>query len=94
MYTIYKYPFEVTDEVILAMPTGAKVLHVDLQGRTPCLWALVDVGRPVIHWVFRIYGTGHPIDTPGEHIASWQAGAFVWHMFLGGAVQKAKGGPP
>jgi hypothetical protein len=82
MQTIYKYPFQVDDEVRIEMPENARVLHVGLQGAQPCLWAMVDPeNRPVIHR-FRVFGTGHPMPTAvGEHVATFQQGPFVWHMF-------------
>ena len=43
MKTIWKFPVPVNDGNVLEMPEGAKILSVQVQGETPCLWALVDV---------------------------------------------------
>lgn len=98
MTTIYKYPFAIADRVTLRMPIGAKILHVAPQGGTPCLWAHVDPSRPTVNWLFRIYGTGHPIDGEGggegTHVATFLMGPFVWHAFLMGVVAESTGGPP
>ena len=52
MKTIWKFPFAVSDKLVIAieMPKGAKILHVEVQSDwlapglrgQPCLWALVD----------------------------------------------------
>ena len=42
MKTIWKYPLRIRDWVRLEMPRGAEILCVQVQGLTPCLWALVD----------------------------------------------------
>lgn len=82
---IWKFPLEVTDSQRVGMPPGAKLLTVQMQGPTPCLWALVDETIP--HRVTRaiaIYGTGNSMpDEPGEYIATFQmaAGALVFHAF-------------
>lgn len=94
MMTIYKYPFAIEDRFVLRMPAGTRILHVETQGGTPCLWALVDTTHHEVGWVFRIYGTGHPIAEAGDHVATFQQGPFVWHMFLVGGVAADDGGPP
>lgn len=95
--TIWKFPFETADEVIISMPKGAEVLTVQIQGGLPCLWAIVDLGAVVFAPVkFRIFGTGHPLptygpdETPlGKYVGTYQqaGGALVWHVFKMGWPQ-------
>ena len=82
--TIYKYPFAVNDEVTILMPDGAKILHVDCQAGLPCVWAMVDPNKPEVPQHFYIFGTGHLIPElfgHDNHVATFQQGPFVWHMF-------------
>jgi hypothetical protein len=76
---IYKY--EVKPEV--SMPPGAEILSVQIQGRVPTIWALVDPARST-HEVrhFRVLGTGEHVAThPGKWLATLQDGCLVWHVF-------------
>lgn len=82
--TIYKYPFEIGDDVTISMPRGATVLSVQMQGETPTMWAIVDPKAPIEARRFRIFGTGHPVPSVfgiGNFVATFQQGPFVWHMF-------------
>jgi hypothetical protein len=82
-HTIWKYPFEVTDNVSISMPGGAQILTVQAQNDTPCVWALVDPEAPKQTHHFRVYGTGHPIDEPGQYLGTFQlyGGSLVFHVF-------------
>lgn len=84
--TIWKFPFGLSDIVPIAMPKGAKPLHVEEQHGQACLWALVDESAPTEVREFRVVGTGHPLDDEflgARHVGTFQAsgGAFVWHVF-------------
>ena len=83
--TIWKFQFEIGDIVRIDMPVGAKVLHVESQHGVPCMWALVDPHSPTQARDFRIFGTGHHIDSSMlellTHVATFQQGSFVWHLF-------------
>jgi hypothetical protein len=84
MLTIYKYPFRVDDAVTIDLPRSAKLLKVEAQHGTPCLWALVDTDEPVESRRFHVFGTGNPIGDDqgvGDHVATFQQGPFVWHLF-------------
>jgi len=85
MQRVYKYPFEINDEVIVHMPEGAEVLHVDAQHDAPCIWAMVDDRRAMAPYLFYVVGTGHPADhvCTGQHIGSvmMDGGALVFHVF-------------
>lgn len=89
--TVYKYPFDVDDEIAVVLPDRASVLHIDLDPAFPAgsghlaVWALVDPGeQPVVPMRLRVAGTGHPVPN-GIGAAGWRAtvidGPFVWHVF-------------
>lgn len=90
MQTIHKYKIEeITDLFEIEMPRGAKVLTVQLQQGTPCIWAQVDPKQPMDKRQFRLAGTGHPLDesTRREYIGSFQMSneTLIFHLFaIGG----------
>lgn len=89
MKTIWKFPLPtlpLSDLVVIDMPAGADVLTLQLQGRTPTLWAVVDDGAEFVNRRFVIVGTGHEVpgevgDTVNDYIGTWQFEGFVWHLF-------------
>jgi hypothetical protein len=79
MKTIWKYQLSGGGGVI-RMPKGAEILTVQLQGLTPCLWALVNPDAVEAHKeerLFEIYGTGHTILEPAERV---YIGTFQFHV--------------
>jgi len=84
--SIWKYPLKVTDEQILEIPGGAKILSVELQHGVPCLWALVHPKNKKKKRVVQIFGTGNPIPDAdlGEYVSTFQSmgGNLVWHVFI------------
>ncbi len=72
------------------MPRGAKVRHFAFEYRgpmddgprkgVPTLWAEVDYQAPLERREFQIIGTGHAIPDGADHIATWDAEPFVWHL--------------
>lgn len=87
MRSIWKFDVPVADRLLIQMPEGAKVLCVQVQNETPCIWAKVDPGTkvPVEVREFRVYGTGHNIDESEalEYVGTFQllGGSFVGHLF-------------
>lgn len=83
MKTIWKFQLQLTDSQSIRMPEKSEILTVQMQGNTPCLWALVDSELPSEGRVIEVYGTGHPVNEVGErrYIATFQSGMFVWHVF-------------
>lgn len=83
--TIWKFPFTVAGEFEIVMPQLAQVLDVQMQGRTPCLWARLDPTMPNATRYFRIVGTGHDMpdsmEWNADYIGTFQDGPFVWHLF-------------
>ena len=87
MKKVYKYPlrFDPVSIATVDLPLGAKLLDVDDQRGTLCLWALVDLGavgderRRIV-----ILGTGSEApENLGAHISTFKVagGSLVFHAF-------------
>lgn len=83
--TIWKYEIGVTDEQTVMVPEGAEILCVQMQGTTPCLWALVNPKLKPAPRTIEIHGTGNPQapETAAHYIGTFQqfGGRLVWHVF-------------
>jgi hypothetical protein len=82
MFVIWKWTL--TPDCKIEMPKGAKILTVQVQHNEPQLWAMVctKMERETRH--FKIFGTGHNIDTfPDKYIGTFQIhdGTLVFHVF-------------
>jgi len=79
---IYKYPFPIKDSFLLTLPEGAVILHADMQGQQPCIWAefnkqeVMGRQRP-----FHVVGTGFDIPDHLTYRATLQSPPFVWHLY-------------
>lgn len=86
MERIFKYALEITDEQILYLPTGSKILSAIEQWDEVVLYAIVDdeIKETTGH-VIKIVGTGHPFPECREHFflgtVSTHNGSLVWHIF-------------
>jgi hypothetical protein len=81
---IWKFALDIEDRVRIPMPAGAEFLSVQMQGETPCLWALVDPDVEKTMRYLDVYGTGHTLpDNPGRYISTFQmmGGRLVFHAF-------------
>jgi hypothetical protein len=97
-WTIWKLELRPTTMQSIAMPSGARLLHVGAQvveqrgsnvwGRrtAPMLWALVNPDAPTATRTIALVGTGHPAPPPDDavYVGSCQCDEFVWHIFDGG----------
>lgn len=81
--SIWKYSAPINDRLLLMMPEGAQIVCVQMQGETPCLWALVDCSAQQRQRAFSWRGTGQRFDEQGEYIGTVQlhSGALVFHLF-------------
>ena len=85
MKTIWKYELVTTDKQVLALPTEAVILTVQMQHGKTNLWALVDteaVGEE--SRTIAIYGTGHPMpdNVMRTYLGTYQlADTLVFHTF-------------
>lgn len=85
MKTVWKYPVELKDYFEVDMPEGAEILSVEMQGTSPCMWALVRANEtPTERRLFRLAGTGHPINEQ-ENLkfigTFFMRGVLVFHLF-------------
>lgn len=80
--SIWKFNLPVGDANLIPMPAGATLLHVDVHGVTPCLWAAVDTRARKVGRRIQIAGTGHHLPL-GEYVGTFQlhGGALVFHVF-------------
>ena len=81
--TIWKYEIGTNDMREIEMPRGAKILTVQTQQGSPCIWALVDPNAPTETRLIETYGTGHPIDEKERrYIGTYQTynGALIFHV--------------
>lgn len=84
MLTIHKYMLHGFPIEEIFMPEGAKILHVDVQYQTPCLWALVDPVKSMVTRRFHILMTGQALlnAKPEDYVGTYQLdGPFVGHIF-------------
>lgn len=70
MKTVWKYELKFEPEFTLMVPLGAKVVHVAMQGNTPCLWVLVDSDQEQTERQILMVGTGHEVPADVEHLGS------------------------
>lgn len=69
---IYKYQLKVLGRNEVNMPKGAEILHMEIQGGVPCIWALVDLKEEQVSRSFDIYMTGQKIrDNPIKYIDTY-----------------------
>ncbi len=83
---IYKYPFEIEEQVEILMPKSAKTLSIQEQRGKLFLWALIDPSEEChVKKRFYVFGTGNYITLfqvdEMKHISTIQQGKFVWHIF-------------
>lgn len=86
MRAIWKYAVMAQDEPYeILMPKGAKVLCVGMPRTMDAvwLWAYVDDANEKEPRLFKVYGTGHPINPEHEYVGTaYTAGLpLVWHLF-------------
>ena len=84
MKTIWKFQFEIADVIEIDMPKVIEILHFEIQGDVPCIWAIVNPVIPLKPKQFRLFGTGHPIREDNlKYIGTsmHRGGELVWHLF-------------
>ncbi len=84
MKAIWKFPLvDRCGLQFVAMPLGAEILTVQMQGTTITLWAKVNTENPMESVPIQIVGTGNPYDSVGDYIGTVQLDMYVWHIFKG-----------
>lgn len=83
--TIWKFPLETTDAQRIQVPSRNRILTVQMQGNTPCIWAAVDADSPKEEMEIRIHGTGHELPQDAgsyAYIGTYQLhNGLVFHVF-------------
>lgn len=85
MKTVYKFKVPLEDYFTLQLPKEASFLSFAEQTDGLFLWALVDTGKAITSYNFRLAGTGHPLPQMANlrHIGTCHAAlSLVWHLFL------------
>ena len=91
MNTIWKHPFEISDEEQLfdwyangpIDPDTPMVTVVAMQGDKLCLWQTVHGDEKPFHFVAKVVGTGHPFDEKWAHVGTgFDQYGFVWHLLI------------
>lgn len=83
MDTIWKFPLERTDNQLIKVTKGARILSAKMQHGVPCLWIQLDPKAPQEDMEIIIRGTNHPIDREMHltFIDTLIDNQFVWHVF-------------
>lgn len=82
MKTIWKIPLRIDDTQHIQMPIGAKILCVQMQANTPCLWAVVNETGMKESRTFCMYGTGSPVGETQNYVGTIQTySGLVFHIF-------------
>lgn len=89
--TVFKYPLDLGEamgngKVRIAMPLGARVLHLAVQNDTPTLWAEVNPEAQMRERTYVVVGTGHTVPEKVGHVGSVQmhdadGKEYVWHIY-------------
>jgi len=84
--TIHKYSLTINDTQTVQMPTGARLLSVQMQADQPRVWAMVDPDAPMVARRLRVVGTGG--EAVGVYVGTFQihGGLRVFHLFDLGEV--------
>lgn len=86
MKRIFKYQLCVSDEQMVNLPIGSRILSLQVQREIPCIWAIVDdqeVKTSPIQVL--MFGTGHSIsdkDAGNRFAGTIQIRDLVFHVFL------------
>jgi hypothetical protein len=84
--TIWKYTLDATNEQIIQMPRGARVLSCAMQHGELCIWAF-SVGQTIlVDRTVQIRGTGHSADgvDAKDFVGTvlMHGGNLVFHVFV------------
>lgn len=95
MKTIWKFLFDVADEVHLQVPRGAAFLPY-VSAPTPyvlLVWAEVDTEQPLVEHTLHVVGTGNDATVAfaaaEQYLGTIPVGPFVWHVYDAGQSSAA-----
>lgn len=85
MREVWKFEIAPFDYNSILMPKDSEILTVQTQGESIQIWALCDPNLQKEERIFRIAGTGHPINDNDElhYINTFQLnnGKLIFHVF-------------
>lgn len=82
MKTIWKFPIPQQTPFCLEMPRFSRVLAVQMQEETPCIWVEVEPDGLISRRAFHIVGTGRELPPEAhQYLGTWQNGVYVWHLY-------------
>jgi len=84
MQVIHKFPVKIAREQSIELPAFSKILSVQLQNGSPCIWVFVDYTYRKIDKKILCIGTGHEFvqEIVMEFIGTIQLqDGTVWHFF-------------
>lgn len=88
MRTVYKFVVPIGSDQEVSMPSGAKILHVDVQPivhpQAYCIWVECETTKGYEKRTFRVVGTGHEISNDIlRYLGTFMLGegAFVGHVY-------------
>lgn len=85
MRKIYKYNFDIIQNVTINHPKGGLMTHIgiDASNGRPAIWIAFDEENEhdLVSLPLTIVGTGTPVSKDLEFLATIQDGIFVWHIF-------------
>lgn len=82
--TIYKYTLYHSDEQIIELPKGSKILSIQYQKGNLRLWAQVNPDNIDVDFTIFMVGTGRTIpNVPVRYISTAQqaGGDLIWHFY-------------
>lgn len=82
--SIWKFPLKILDEQVIQMPKNARILSLQLQNTSPCIWAFVTPENELEDRFIKMFGTGHVIKGDTENllfIGTFQLPRLVFHVF-------------
>jgi hypothetical protein len=79
---IFKYILNIQHQVqIVNMFENANILAFQMQGKTPCIWAEVDLNQKMVFRKFLIVGTGWDLPPDRKYIGTVQVSEYAWHLY-------------
>jgi hypothetical protein len=81
MKVIWKFSLALVAEEVIPMPKERKFLNLQLQGRNPVLWYLVDSNTDMEDVTIVTYMTGQAADDTEKYLGTYQLGPLVFHVF-------------
>ena len=85
METIWKEKISLATEQKIWLPSKHKILCVQMQLYSICIWFKCDPKSVIEQRTFYVYGTGHEYpEIKGQYIGTVQQvnGPLVWHIFI------------